>query len=120
VVLSLWDNGFIRGRRWHWVLCLRVAVLVFSPGSLSNSRADYVIGGVVHPIYLHFLIPKIGFSNAIRVNALVVAVAGLISCLLMRTRLPTKKWDSEAKFLDFALFKQRIFAIYCVGTFFVV
>jgi hypothetical protein len=55
-----------------------------------------------------------------RVNALVVAIAGLISCLLMRTRLPKKKWDPEARFLDFTLFKQRIFSVYCVGTFFVV
>ena len=74
----------------------------------------------MHPIYLHFLIPKIGFANAMRVNALVVAIAGLISCLLMRTRLPKKKWDPEARFLDFTLFKQRIFSVYCVGTFFVV
>ncbi|KAH8794348.1 MFS transporter [Hyaloscypha sp. PMI_1271] len=77
-------------------------------------------GGVIHPIYLHFLIPKIGFSNAIRVNALVIASCGVVSCFLMRTRLPEKEWDPKAKFLDFALFRQRIFAIYCLGTFFVV
>lgn len=38
----------------------------------------------------------------------------------MRMRLPEKEWDPKAKFLDFALFRQRIFAIYCLGTFFVV
>ncbi|KAE9366249.1 putative MFS transporter [Stipitochalara longipes BDJ] len=77
-------------------------------------------GGVIHPIYLHFLIPKIGFPYAIRVNALIIFSCGVVSCVLMKTRLPRKEWDKTAKYLDFSLFKHRIFSIYCLGTFFVV
>ncbi|KAN0090124.1 MFS general substrate transporter [Hyaloscypha variabilis] len=77
-------------------------------------------GGVIHPIYLHFLIPKIGFPWAIRVNALIIFSCGVVSCFLMKTRLPTKEWNKDDKYLDFSLFKHKIFSIYCLGTFFVV
>ena len=77
-------------------------------------------GAVVHSLYLHFLIPKIGFPNAIRVNATVIFAAGLVACALMRTRLPRKKWDADAKLVDLSLFKDTIFSTYCIGTFLVV
>jgi hypothetical protein len=35
----------------------------------------------------------------------------------MRTRLPMKKWDRNARFFDITLFKQLPFSVYCLGSF---
>lgn len=46
------------------------------------------LGAVVHPIMLNNTIPKIGFAKATRANAGLVSGLLLVSCLIMRTRLP--------------------------------
>ncbi|KAJ3537313.1 hypothetical protein NM208_g6365 [Fusarium decemcellulare] len=49
------------------------------------------LGGVGFPLVILYLAPKIGFPWAIRVIALINAVAGIIACLLLRKRLPHNK-----------------------------
>ncbi|KAG6335198.1 hypothetical protein ID866_3892, partial [Astraeus odoratus] len=55
------------------------------------------VGSIVHPIMLNNLIKRVGFANGVRINAALVSVLLLTSCLLMRTRLglpknPTNYW----------------------------
>ncbi|CZR68684.1 related to MFS transporter [Phialocephala subalpina] len=76
-------------------------------------------GGFVHPLYLQRLIDEVGFKQAIRWASLVIGVSSALACLLMKARLPRKKWDKHLNFIDFSLFKQPIFSMYCLGTFFV-
>jgi MFS family permease len=49
------------------------------------------LGSVIHPIMLNNTLGKIGFANATRANAGLIAGLYLIACLLMRTRLPPPK-----------------------------
>lgn len=46
------------------------------------------LGSIIHPIMLNNLFKRIGFANAARANAGLISGMLLISCLLMRTRLP--------------------------------
>ncbi|KIJ54706.1 hypothetical protein M422DRAFT_24608 [Sphaerobolus stellatus SS14] len=60
------------------------------------------VGAVVHPIMLNNTLDRIGFQKATRANAGLISGMLLISCLLMRTRLPPpqtpKLWPSLKKF----------------------
>ncbi|KAF8859164.1 MFS general substrate transporter [Acephala macrosclerotiorum] len=67
-------------------------------------------GGTLHPLYLQLLIDKVGFKQALRWASLVIGVSSAIACLLMRARLPRKKWDKHLNFIDFSLFKQSTFS----------
>lgn len=49
------------------------------------------LGSVVHPIMLNNTLERIGFANATRANAGLIAGLYLIACLLMRTRVPPAK-----------------------------
>jgi MFS family permease len=55
---------------------------------MSFVAAGSSLGSVIHPIMLNNTLGKIGFANATRANAGLVAGLYLISCLLMRTRMP--------------------------------
>lgn len=87
--------------------------------ALGIVAAGSSTGGVIHPIYLRILISSLGFPSAVRWSSLILGIATTLSCVLMRTRLPRKKWDRNAPFFDVTLFKQPIFSLYCLGSFFV-
>lgn len=82
-------------------------------------NTDLLPGGFLHPLYLKILIDDLGFKQALRWASLVIGVTSALSCLLMRARLPKKKWGKGRRFIDFSLFKQSTFSVYCLGTFFV-
>lgn len=46
------------------------------------------LGSTIHPIMLNNTLDRIGFANASRANAGLISGLLVISCLLMRTRLP--------------------------------
>jgi MFS family permease len=77
------------------------------------------VGGVIHTTYLHVLIRMIGFKWAVLVGALIVGVSGGVSCVLMRGRYSRGIWDRDVAWIDWRLFKQKIFVVYCLGTWFV-
>ncbi|KAG4440082.1 hypothetical protein IFR05_004425 [Cadophora sp. M221] len=88
--------------------------------ALGIVLAGSSLGGVVHSFYLHNLIKKVGFPSAVRWSALIVGLTGAFACVLIHPRLPRKKWDSHICFIDFSLFKQATFSVYCIGTFLVI
>lgn len=75
------------------------------------------LGGVVHSLYLHILISKVGFPAAVRWSALVIGTSGAIASTFMRSRLPKKQWNPNQQFINLSLFKRRTFGVYCIGTF---
>ncbi|KAL2068625.1 hypothetical protein VTL71DRAFT_14962 [Oculimacula yallundae] len=84
--------------------------------ALGIVLAGSSLGGLVHSFYLHILIQKVGFPSAVRWSALVVGLSGALACSLIHPRLPKKKWDSRTCFIEFSLFKQATFSVYCIGT----
>ncbi|KAJ5739415.1 hypothetical protein N7533_012199 [Penicillium manginii] len=77
------------------------------------------IGGVLFPIFLDRMVKNVGFYGAVRYTALFVGVILAASCFLVRARLPRKTWNRETPWLDVTLFKQKQFAVYTLGSFFV-
>jgi hypothetical protein len=109
-------------------LALGIVLAGSSTGDIqftSNLRTYFLMqfflsGGVIHSLYLHILIGKVGFPAAVRWSALVIGISSAIACIFMHSRLPKKQWNHHQQFIDISLFKSRTFAVYCVGTFLVV
>ncbi|KAF2726274.1 MFS general substrate transporter [Polychaeton citri CBS 116435] len=74
-------------------------------------------GGVAFPLFLDKVIEEVGFAGGVRYTALLIGIVLAIGCLLVTPRLPRKKWDSNAKWLELALFKEPQFAMYTFGAF---
>lgn len=77
------------------------------------------MGGVFFPILINRTQSRVGLEGAMRCAALVMGVLLAGSLLLVRARLPRKKWNPELKWFDVALFRQQQFALYSVGAFLV-
>ncbi|KAG0650090.1 MFS transporter [Hyphodiscus hymeniophilus] len=116
---GLWSCSLVSVSQW-FDKRRALALGIVAAGSSTGNFHSALTGGIVHPIYLHILIDRSGFPAALRWSALVVGLSGAAACLLIRTRLPTKKWDREAKFFDTSLFKQPTFLFYSLGSFFVI
>ncbi|KAI9742281.1 MAG: hypothetical protein M1818_004181 [Claussenomyces sp. TS43310] len=73
------------------------------------------VGGVVFPLMLQALIPKIGFAWACRVMGFIFIALCANACIFIRTRLPPKE-GANAK-PDFRIFKNPVFAILVGGVY---
>ncbi|OKL64249.1 hypothetical protein UA08_00067 [Talaromyces atroroseus] len=74
-------------------------------------------GGVMFPLVLEALFPKIGFAWATRVIALFCLVLLGIACILIRSRLPPKPASRENIMPDFRIFIDPIFTLTTAGVF---
>ncbi|KAJ5624015.1 major facilitator superfamily domain-containing protein [Penicillium lagena] len=74
------------------------------------------LGGVIFPIFFIKVMAHVGFSGAVRYTALFVGILLMSSCLLIRSRLPRKPWDSNMKWFNFGLLKDKQFALYMAGS----
>ncbi|KAF2162684.1 hypothetical protein M409DRAFT_68973 [Zasmidium cellare ATCC 36951] len=77
------------------------------------------VGGVIFPLFLDQVIHEVGFYGAIRYTALLDGVVLAAGCCLVKSRLPKKKWDKNAKWFDVTLFRHPEFALFTLGSFFV-
>lgn len=79
------------------------------------------LGGVIFPIVLQRLFPRIGFGWTIRAVGLINLVCLALSCLTMRTRLPKRPVPvSELlKFIDLGGFKDLRFTLISAAAFLV-
>ncbi|KAE9410229.1 MFS general substrate transporter [Gymnopus androsaceus JB14] len=78
------------------------------------------IGGIVYPIMLKTLIPRIGFGWTIRVIALITLLCYLIAVLTIFPRRPTKPLPRFAQLLDFNGFKDPCYLLLAFGCWFAV
>ena len=76
-------------------------------------------GGIVYPLALQALFPKIGFAWSTRVIALINLVLLIPANLCIKGRLPPKKATKEAILPDFRIFRDPVFALTTLGVFFI-
>lgn len=76
-------------------------------------------GGVIFPIFLNRIVQEKGFYGAVRYTALFIGILLAGSCFMVRSRLPRKAWDGKAPWFDLSLLKEKQFAFYSLGAFFV-
>ncbi|KAI8633678.1 major facilitator superfamily domain-containing protein [Xylariaceae sp. FL1651] len=77
------------------------------------------LGGVMFPVFLDRVMARVGLAGALRYTALLIGISLAASCFMVTARLPRKKWDPNVKWFDLNLFKQKQFAFYTIGSFFV-
>ncbi|KAJ5128038.1 hypothetical protein N7448_008817, partial [Penicillium atrosanguineum] len=87
--------------------------------AMGITVAGSSIGGVVFPFFLQLVMEDVGFNGMVRYTALFIGIALVGAFFLLSARLPPKKWDSEMAWFDFTLFKNRGFAFYALGSYFV-
>jgi MFS family permease len=94
----------------HWFYVHRGAATGFAATGGS-------VGGVVFPLLLDSLIPRIGFTWSVRVMAGVSLFLLTIANLFIRSRLPPK--PSVSPLPNFRIFADPIFALTSVGVYMV-
>ncbi|ETN42828.1 uncharacterized protein HMPREF1541_01986 [Cyphellophora europaea CBS 101466] len=75
------------------------------------------LGGIVYPLTLKALFPKVGFAWSCRVVALINLVLLIIANFGVRSRLPPKKASKESLLPDLTIFRQRTFALTTAAVF---
>ena len=76
-------------------------------------------GGVVFPIIVMFAAPKVGFSWALRIIALICLVSGILACMLVKTRLPRDESKKAELAIDFKALRNIQFALTTLSVFLV-
>ncbi|RHZ47198.1 MCT family MFS transporter [Aspergillus thermomutatus] len=137
VVVMMIALGFCT-KYWHFMLVIGVAggtgaSLIFTPaisavGHFFNEKRGVAtglaatggsVGGIVFPLVLETLFPKIGWAWATRVIALICLILVIGSCLLVKSRLPKKPASKENVLPDFRIFRDAKFAFTTAGIFFI-
>jgi MFS family permease len=123
---------------WHFMLVIGVlggvgASLIFTPAISAIGHYFYEkrgvatgiaatggsVGGIVFPLILEDLFPKIGWAWATRVVALICLIVLSIANLLIRSRLPQKPFSKENVLPDFRIFRDPRFALTTASVFFI-
>ena len=72
-------------------------------------------GGVVIPVIVQQLLPRIGFPWTVRVIGFVMLATNITTILLYRTRLPPRK---TGPIFEWAAFREAPYSLYCAAMFF--
>ncbi|KAJ5130959.1 uncharacterized protein N7515_006998 [Penicillium bovifimosum] len=123
---------------WHFMLVIGVlggvgASLIFTPAISAIGHYFYEkrglatgiaatggsVGGIVFPLILEDLFPKIGWAWATRVVALICLIVLSIANLLIKSRLPQKPFSKENVLPDFRIFRDPRFALTTASVFFI-
>ncbi|KAF8876855.1 major facilitator superfamily domain-containing protein [Infundibulicybe gibba] len=95
----------------HWFKNRRA----FAIGIVASGAS---VGGIVYPIILQDLIPRVGFPWAVRVTGFLTLACLLIACSTMRTRLPLQGKCSWKRVVDLNGFKDPRYCFSTIGAFF--
>lgn len=120
---------------WHFMIVFGIlggtgTALIFTPGISAIGHFFYVrrgnatglaatggaIGGVIFPLMLQDLFPKIGWGWATRIQGFVFLALLAVCNLCVRSRLPPQPGQSILP--DFRILKHVDFALVTVGTYF--
>lgn len=123
---------------WHFLVVIGImggfgTSLVFTPAiaaighfflrkrgqTTGLAAAGGSLGGIVFPLTLQALFPKIGWAWSTRVVGLINLILLIFANLFIKSRLPPRKATKENILPDFRIFRDPIFALTTVGVFFV-
>lgn len=92
----------------HWFLVKRA-------NATGIAAAGGSVGGVVFPLMLQSLIPKVGWAWSVRILGFIFVVLLGVANLLIRTRLPPRPGGSVLP--DFTIFRDKSFLLCTLGTY---
>lgn len=82
--------------------------------ALAISACGSATGGIVFPVVVQQLLPRIGFPWTMRVLGLINAVTFAPGFLFLRQRLPPRK---SGPFFEWAAFKEAPYTLYAIGMY---
>lgn len=85
--------------------------------AIALAAAGSATGGIVFPVIVRELLPKIGFGWSVRVLGFVILALDLVALALSRPRLPPRRGSA---LVDWPAFKEPTYVLYCTGMFLVV
>ncbi|KAH9831896.1 Major Facilitator Superfamily [Teratosphaeria destructans] len=134
LLLSIFLLG-VCTKYWHFMLVFSVlggigTSLIFTPAisvighyflvgranATGIAAAGGSVGGIIFPLMLQSLFPKVGWGWATRVQGFISIVLLIVANLLIRSRLPPKPGGSVLP--NFRVFRQPAFLLATVGTYF--
>lgn len=137
IIVQMVAIGFCT-QYWHFMLVIGVAggmgaSLILTPAISAVSHfflekrgvatgiaaTGGSVGGVLFPLVLQSLFPKVGFAWATRVVALICLILVATACVLIRSRLPKKPASKENVLPDIFIFREPKFALTTAAIFFV-
>lgn len=72
-------------------------------------------GGIVFPIVVQQLLPRIGFPWTVRVCGFLILFTSVLTNIVYRTRLPPRK---AGPLVEWSSFRELPYVLYCAGMFF--
>jgi MFS family permease len=134
LLLSIFLLGLCT-KYWHFMLVFSVlggigTSLIFTPAvsaighfflvgranATGLAAAGGSVGGIIFPLMLQALFPKVGWGWATRIQGFIFIILLIFANLLIRSRLPPKPGGSVLP--DFRIFGQPAFLLATIGTYF--
>lgn len=94
----------------HWFRRKRA----FAIGIVASGSS---LGGVIYPIMLQELIPRVGFGWAVRIAAFLTMLCLIVACLTLRTRLPLRGRIHLSDVVDLEGFRDPKYTLCGIGAF---
>ncbi|TKA70654.1 hypothetical protein B0A55_08767 [Friedmanniomyces simplex] len=89
----------------------RKRAIVLGIGALGSCT-----GGVLFPILVQQLLPRIGFGWTIRIIGFIMLAVDILTTALYRTRLPPRR---TGPIVEWSAFREAPYVLYCASAFFV-
>jgi MFS family permease len=115
---ALLSGGVTQGIGAGLVFCPTVALIstYFAKKravAIALGASGSGVGGIIYPLIVRNLLPKIGFGWTVRVCGFVMGTLGVISVLVLHTRVAPRK---SGPLIELAAFKELPFTLFCIGT----
>ena len=97
--------------------CLAVVSTYFSKRrslAIGIGASGTATGGIVYPVIVQQLLPKIGFAWTVRIQAFVMLTVSIIALGFLRTRLPPRK---SGPIVEWSAFKELSYDLFTIGMF---
>ncbi|KAG8529467.1 uncharacterized protein KY384_006104 [Bacidia gigantensis] len=83
--------------------------------AISIAASGTATGGIVFPVIVQQLLPKIGFPWTVRIIAFVMLAVQIVTFTFLRTRLPPRK---SGALVEWAAFTELPYLLFSIGMFF--
>ncbi|KAF2017620.1 MFS general substrate transporter [Aaosphaeria arxii CBS 175.79] len=120
---------------WHFLIVFGIlggtgASLIFTPafGAIGHfflekranatgiAAAGGSLGGIIFPLMLQDLLPRVGFAWSTRIMGFIFLFCGIIAVSLVKSRLPPKRGQSVMP--DLLILRHRGYLLLTLGTYF--
>ena len=82
--------------------------------AMGIAAAGSATGGLIYPVVVQQLLPKIGFGWTVRVLGLITLCTASLAATFLRSRLPPRK---SGPLVEWGAFKEAPYVLYCIAIF---